>query len=292
MKNKIEFIGKTLLIDNSVLVFGDLHLGYEGSLHESGILVKADLYKQIVEDLDKLFSYITNKKITEKINGKFMVGADRSDKLIDNNYNNKLSNEAIKKVGRIKGKKEINEIGDKLIDKVIILGDLKHEFGSILREEWKEVLGLLDYLKEKCEEIVIIKGNHDIFTEFIIKKKNLKIADFYLWKEFAFLHGDKDFPRGKIYDEKIKYWIIGHRHPAIALEEKRGTKKEKYKCFLVGKFKRRQVVIVPSFFNLQEGSDPRDFDLELAWNFDLNKFRVKIVDDDLNVLDFGELGML
>ena len=269
---KIEFIGKSLLIDNSVLVFGDLHLGYEGSLHKSGIFVKADLYKHTTENLDEIFDRIKEINI-----GKFDFGVVKSKRG--------------RKTGEIKEREERGENG-KLIDKVIILGDLKHEFGSILREEWKEILDLIDYLKEKCREIVIVRGNHDIFTESILKKKDLKIIDFCVWKEFAFLHGDRDFPKSEIYDKKIKYWIMGHGHPAIVLEEKGGIKKEKYKCFLIGKLKGKHVIIVPSFFNLQEGSDPRDFDMGLIWDFDLDKFKVKIVGDNLGVLDFGELGEL
>ena len=43
-------------------------------------------------------------------------------------------------------------------EKVIIAGDLKHEFGTITEQEWREVLNFLDYLSKKAGNIVLIKG--------------------------------------------------------------------------------------------------------------------------------------
>src|SRR3989344_3956014 len=61
---------------------------------------------------------------------------------------------------------EIIQIMNRILNKVkpkqiIINGDLKHEFGQILRQEWNEVLQFLDFLLGRGLEIVIIKGNHD-----------------------------------------------------------------------------------------------------------------------------------
>ncbi len=236
---KIKFIGKCLLLEEKgkrVFVIGDLHLGYVGSMRESGILVPSGIYNDMINELDKIFENI--------------------------------------------GK----------ADKVVLLGDLKHEFGRILQEEWKEVLGFIDYLREKCGEIIVVRGNHDATLDSILKQRNLKGASYFIWENTAFLHGDRDFDF--VNGKEIKIWVIGHAHPAVVIEEKRGGKKEKYKCFLDGKYLGKRVIIVPSFFSLNEGTDVRDLsgnDLGLAWNFDLKKFDVKIAGDGLEVLDFGKL---
>jgi putative SbcD/Mre11-related phosphoesterase len=284
----IEFIGKSLLLDNSILVIGDLHLGYEGAMRESGIFVKADLYGEVIRDLEKIFEKIQGKKY-----GKVEVGEDL---LIDVKHSkiNKEKKGAKHNDGDV-GFGDDNSKGATkgvAIDKIILLGDLKHEFGRISRDEWKEVLELIDYLKKKCNEIIIVKGNHDVVLESVTGKKGISVVDYFVFRDFVFLHGDKDFEKSKIYDKKIKRWIVGHGHPAITLEEKRGIKKEKYKCFLVGKFKGKEIIIVPSFFPITGGSDPRDYDLNMAWNFNLNKFNVKIVGENLETFDFGKLGKL
>lgn len=181
------------------------------------------------------------------------------------------------------------------VDKIVLLGDVKHDFGGILRQEWNDVLRLFDYFFEKIKkkgEIVIMKGNHDNILEPIIKKReNVEIKDYFIVNDIAFLHGDKDFK--EIWDKKIKYLIMGHGHPAVKLREEKGVKIEKYKCFLVGRFKGKEIIILPSFFSYMEGSDPRESNLGLAWKFDYSKFNVKIVNvDDLKVLEFGRLGGL
>src|SRR3989344_8665641 len=164
------------------------------------------------------------------------------------------------------------EIFDKAgkVDEVVLLGDAEHSFGKIMKQEWSDASGLFSYLKEKCSQIIIIKGNHDKIIEPIAEKWNIKIKDFYLKNRIVFLHGDRDFR--EIYDKKIKYWITGHGHPAVRLSD--GVKVEKYKCFLTGGFKGKKVIIVPSFFAGNEGSDPRENNLGLAWNFDLKNFKV------------------
>ncbi|MBM4241191.1 MAG: metallophosphoesterase, partial [Euryarchaeota archaeon] len=50
-------------------------------------------------------------------------------------------------------------------DTIIINGDLKHQFGRIGRQEWKEAISFIDFLREHVEKIILIKGNHDNFTK-------------------------------------------------------------------------------------------------------------------------------
>ena len=77
------------------------------------------------------------------------------------------------------------------IKQIIICGDLKHEFGEISDVEWRETLKLLDYLIDKCKNIVLIKGNHDNILGPIAKKKEIKLKDYYKKGGVCFLHGNK-----------------------------------------------------------------------------------------------------
>lgn len=72
------------------------------------------------------------------------------------------------------------KLKDKKIDKIIINGDIKHEFGTISEQEWRHTLRLLDYLLKKCDEVILIKGNHDTVLGPIADKRKVKVLDYYL----------------------------------------------------------------------------------------------------------------
>jgi len=177
--------------------------------------------------------------------------------------------------------------------RIIFLGDLKHGFAGINKQEWGDLTRLFDFVSENCEEIIILKGNHDNYLKNVVErwKKNsiwrgkIDVCDYYIINSICFVHGDRDFD--EIWNRKIKYVVMGHGHPAIVLRE--GVKSEKYKCFLAGKFRDKEIIIVPSFAEWYAGSDVREGEVVMAWDFDFKNFDVKIVGEDLEVLDFGLL---
>ncbi len=231
---KINYIGKCLLLDENderILVLGDLHLGYEGAMRRSGVMIPVKLYDKCVRDFREVINY----------------------------------------VGRV--------------EKIVVLGDLKHEFGYILDEEWNNISNFLKLLGEYCDELVIIEGNHDPILFPVLKKIGAVGVESYCWKEFIFTHGDKDLSR--LYDKKVKYWIFGHGHPALILRE--GVNRESYKCFLKGSYKNKKIILVPSFFPLIMGTDAREFDLGYPFDFKIDKFEVIVVEDNLKNLKFGKL---
>ncbi|MEK6890046.1 MAG: metallophosphoesterase [Nanoarchaeota archaeon] len=170
------------------------------------------------------------------------------------------------------------------VEKIILLGDVKHAFSGNLSQEWNDVLRLIEYLKGKCMELIILKGNHDNYLVNIARKGEIEVEKNYFWNGFMFLHGDVDSV--ELYDKKIEYWVMGHAHPAIKISD--GSKIEKYKCFLAGKYKDKKVIILPSFFPLVIGSDVRE-DLNVPWEFDVENFEIKVVGDNLEVFDFGKV---
>jgi len=173
------------------------------------------------------------------------------------------------------------------VKEVVLLGDVKHMFGEIPWQEWRSVLALFDYLGKRCNKIIIVKGNHDVLLEPIVEKnENVVLKDYYKIGDICFFHGNKDYK--KIHDDNIKIWIMGHAHPAIKISD--GVKIEKYKCFLVGKYRGKKVIIVPSFLLYNEGQDLRESVMKLKWDFKLKKFNVKVSGENLEVLDFGKLG--
>jgi putative SbcD/Mre11-related phosphoesterase len=234
-----EFISKTLFFpEKGILVIGDLHLGYDYMIQQSGVLIPERQVKDIIEELKDIF-----KKIKE-------------------------SEEEIKKI--------------------IFIGDVKHSFSYEWKEKnfFNEVLNFLEKYFDK-KDIIFIKGNHDTIDYTFGKMK-----EYYIDEDIAFLHGDKSFL--PVLDKKIKTIVMGHIHPSVIISEKKGVKKEKYKCFLVGKSKGKEVIILPSFLATIKGGTVNNFDEEYEDSFsivpkkDLMKFEVHVVGED-KVYDFGKV---
>jgi putative SbcD/Mre11-related phosphoesterase len=134
--------------------------------------------------------------------------------------------------------------------KIIINGDIKHEFSTISKTEWRQVTELIDFLSSKAE-LILIEGNHDNMLEPIIKKKDITMQEHILLGDIYLCHGHK-IQKNKDF-EKAKVIIIGHEHPALGLREK--GRVEKFKCFLKGKYKNKTLMVMPSFNMVTEGTD-------------------------------------
>ncbi len=177
--------------------------------------------------------------------------------------------------------KEMNSIFRKVQPtKIIINGDLKHEFGTVLRQEWSEVLQFLDFCTKHCQEVIIIKGNHDPIIKPIAEKRGIQVVKEYLIGDTIIVHGDQ------LIETKAKRIIIGHEHPAITIREK--SKREKYKCFLKGKWKGKELIAVPSFNPLLEGTDILKEELLSPFLENIGNFEVYVVSKG-EVFGFGKV---
>lgn len=297
---RIKFIGKCLLIESSrekkerILVVGDLHLGYEESLNESGVLVTRQLFREMIGELDEVFGEIEreNRKEERERNGEVGSGG-KNERVV--NIKDEIGveglgvNEDIDVINKERGERiGGGEGGEKIVDKIVLLGDVKHVFSKNIRQEWNDVLELFDYFFGKMGggEIVVTRGNHDNYLKTIAGKRNVKVEDYIIIGDVGFLHGDRVI--GEVAgNKKIKKIIMGHFHPAVNLSD--GNKIEKYKCFLEGKWKGKEIIVAPSFSEYSEGSDLRGSG-ESDWGFKFEKFNVKIVGENLEVWDFGKLG--
>ncbi|MDP6600655.1 MAG: phosphoesterase, partial [Candidatus Woesearchaeota archaeon] len=130
-------------------------------------------------------------------------------------------------------------------------GDLKHEFSTISDQEWRHTLKLLDFFEKHCNEIILIKGNHDTILGPIAKKRNIRVMDHFIINNILIIHGDV-IP-SKTLLKGVKTIIIGHEHPAVSVRE--GPRAELFKAFLVGKWKKYNLVVQPSFNLVTEGTD-------------------------------------
>ncbi len=164
--------------------------------------------------------------------------------------------------------------------RIIINGDLKHEFGRILKQEWNEIVTFLDFVRQQVPEIIIIQGNHDPIIRPIAEKRDIAVVSEYQVGNTLIIHGDQ------LIETKAKRLIFGHEHPAVTLQE--GSKREKYKCFLKGKWKRKELIAVPSFNPLLEGTDILKEELLSPFLTNIRNFKVYIVGKE-DVLEFGKV---
>ncbi len=195
----------------------------------------------------------------------------------------------------------------RIIERIIVNGDLKHEFGTISEQEWRNTLKFLDLLAKHCNEIILIKGNHDTIIGPIAGKRNVKVMDYYIINAITEKHNNKDSiikkSIKKIKNNKILVChgdkipskdtikeasaiLISHEHPAVSLKE--CPRVENFKCFLKGKYKGKSLIVLPSFNPIVEGTDVlRDNILSPFLKQNLDNFEAFVVED--KVYGFGKL---
>ncbi len=161
----------------------------------------------------------------------------------------------------------------------IINGDLKHEFGKISEQEWRDTLNIIDLISRNTEKIILIKGNHDTILGPIAKKRNIEVLEKFEYEDIAFVHGDKLIPTDK------STIIIGHIHPSLVLRE--GTRKEYYKCFMKGKYKTQNLIVLPSLSILSFGVDILTQEFKSPYIKDIKDFELFAVAD--KIYNFGKV---
>ncbi|MDD5162681.1 MAG: metallophosphoesterase [Candidatus ainarchaeum sp.] len=173
------------------------------------------------------------------------------------------------------------------IEKIIINGDLKHEFGEISQQEWKETLDMLEFLEKNCSQIILVQGNHDKILGPIAKFKKMRISKegFFLEKsKILVVHGN-EIPKTEEF-KKSKTIVIGHEHPAISLRE--AAKTETYKCFLKGKFEKKDLIVLPSMSAIAYGTDVLKQEILSPFlQQNLSEFEAWIIED--KVYYFGKI---
>ncbi len=161
------------------------------------------------------------------------------------------------------------------VDMVIINGDFHHEFSKFTYADRDSSDQLMKIIGDR--KLIVIQGNHDPIVKFIL---NLDIRKFYRIDDILICHGDE------IIDEDSKVIIIGHEHASIGIKE--NVRIEKYKAFLVGKYNKKTLIVMPSCNLATEGSDIlRDEKLSPYLKQNLDNFQVYIVSN--KVYDFGKL---
>lgn len=127
--------------------------------------------------------------------------------------------------------------------RVVLLGDIKHDFKRS-RHEGREEIRRIIKLIENAADVIVVKGNHDNFLQNILYDMNVKVVDYVDLCGFRMEHGHKDSGKRPV--------IIGHEHPSVRITGPINGS-IKIQCFI--HMKEEGIIIIPSFSPLSSGTD-------------------------------------
>jgi len=174
--------------------------------------------------------------------------------------------------------------------RVLVNGDLRHQFGPFTSGEWTHIRGLLGQLTDLAEHVVLVQGNHDGNLDVLTGQfDNLRVETTYQIGPTLFLHGDAEPAE---LPPEVETLVIGHDHPAVRLRDPVTGRMELFKCFLRGRYHDRGLVVMPSFNPWTAGSDlTQERPLSPILNaVDLEAMAVYLISDEHEIFPFGELG--
>ncbi|RLE71792.1 MAG: hypothetical protein DRZ80_08010 [Thermoprotei archaeon] len=165
-------------------------------------------------------------------------------------------------------------------EKLIVVGDFKHEFAQKTWQEHRETLLLLDEIKNRNLYFILVRGNHDNFIRGILERNNVDFRDpYYVEGEFLFIHGHKDIP-GNLDLSPIRYIIMAHEHPAVLFKDEVGGR-DKVPVFMIGSFpdnKKIKLIVLPALSSVASGIEvnfvaPSDFLSPILQRAEIDEFK-------------------
>lgn len=177
--------------------------------------------------------------------------------------------------------------------RLVILGDLKHEFGKPSPQEWVEVKDLFETLRSMGVETHVVRGNHDNYVIAILSRYGVHLHESFMMMDHILLmhgHSEIELPEG------TKVIVIGHEHPAVSSLDSSGAR-YKFRCFLVGKYRGKRLVVLPAFSPLSAGSgineiDPGELLSPYLRGSDIESFVPLAVEDGIGIFRFPPIGVM
>jgi hypothetical protein len=256
---ELELVDLALFLPQMrALAIADVHLGIEEAFRDEGVFVPRQHFPQVQHRLERIFQ-------------------------------------------------TLHVTPSELLHTIIINGDLRHRFGPLSRIEHRESKEFLRWLASWTEKIILIEGNHDGSLQRLASSQ-VAVTKSHQEGNCWFAHGDEALSslphfvgangrsplrRGKG-GRALTWIVIGHEHPAIGLRDPVTERVEVYKCFLVGKFRGRNLLVLPSFNQLVRGSDLLKEQLlsPFVQQSRLEDFFVYPVSDNGQIYEFGPLHRL
>ena len=167
-------------------------------------------------------------------------------------------------------------------ERIVLLGDIKHDFRRARYEGREEVRGIIELINDAAEA-VIVKGNHDNYLQNIVSDMGLETVPYYDLAGYRLEHGHED--------SGVRPVVIGHEHPSVRIAGA-VSGGMKLQCFLY--MRKDGVLVIPPFSFLSTGTDmslsTKDTFMSPACrNADVSEAEVYGV-SELGILELGKLG--
>jgi putative SbcD/Mre11-related phosphoesterase len=128
--------------------------------------------------------------------------------------------------------------------KLIIAGDLKHNFSRNLSQEWNDVVRFVEDVKASVP-MEVVRGNHDNYLLSILREHDVPFLREAQTSGVRIIHGHEGSHDGRP-------TVMGHIHPSISVHDE-SMAKAKSPCFLYDA--KSELLVLPALSILADGVD-------------------------------------
>lgn len=128
--------------------------------------------------------------------------------------------------------------------RLVIAGDLKHNFSRNLVQEWNDVSRFVAHIRELVP-LEVVKGNHDNYLAAILSEHGIALRREMMVGGIRIAHGHSG-------SRMSCPTVIGHIHPSIRIRDKVGAS-VKDSCFLYSP--KSQMLVLPALSIVASGLD-------------------------------------
>lgn len=182
-------------------------------------------------------------------------------------------------------------------EKLVILGDIKHNIPKTSKQEWSEIPDLIRAVQEFVDEVEILPGNHDGgIRRMVTDDVHIGIPKGTTIGEVGLFHGHA-WPSEKVMKSRVA--ITAHNHPVVVFVDKLGMRTSK-RCWMRTNFRRKserypkmpgELIMMPAYNEFCGGTPVNDPKSNFLGPLLSNKFLV-LKKSKIHLLDGTHLGVL
>ena len=138
---------------------------------------------------------------------------------------------------------------------LIVAGDIKHEFGRLLRSEKLETARFLKSAFDAgYRRIIVVRGNHDNYISHVVESLGGEFIEDLDLGEVLVTHGHKKLDPSSLPD----IVIIGHEHPSISVDV--GGMRARFPALLMAPLPGDRILIVLPAAGMYQTGNPVGLD--------------------------------